>query len=146
VQVLHPSCELGAKATDTTEVLVARVYRVNEYGTNSRGPIRTGFIERGGQIQVAAANTFWLPPEPDSADGEDQFTDFRWCQRVPLRELRTAGRLAALDHDARVALIRRELYFRYRHIVSTADVQGLEAARIANDPAYESPRPSWADG
>jgi hypothetical protein len=50
VQILHPSCELGAKATETTEVLVARVYRVNEYGAKSRGPIRTGFIESGGQI------------------------------------------------------------------------------------------------
>jgi hypothetical protein len=145
VQVLYPSCELGAKATESTDVLVGRVHQVKDMGANQRPAIRLGFIEKEGQIQIALANTFWLPPVPDSPDAEDQFSDFRCCQRVPLAQLLLAGRLAAMTHDARVALISREMYFKYRYIVSTGDVRALEAVRIAGDPDFVGSRPSWAE-
>jgi hypothetical protein len=144
VLVVHPSCELGAKTTDTTEVLVARVQRVAEIGINQRPTLRVGFAERDGQNLIALANTFWLPPEPGAAESDDQYADFRCCQRVPLAAMRSAGRLAAMTHDARIALIRREIYLKYRYLVSSENVKALEASRISGDAAFVGPRPRWA--
>lgn len=143
--VLHPSCELNAKAQDDTQVVVARVVPVTEHGRNHHGAIRSGWVERDGHVAVALAHTFWVPPLPDETqvpDG-DYYIDFRRTQRVPLGDLRAAGRRAAMSHNARVALIRRDIYFRYRWLVSTEQVRHLEDGRINGDPAFEGPRPPW---
>ncbi len=72
------------------------------------------------------------------------YADFRQVRRVRYDDLMTAGRIAAMDHDARVAFIRREMYYKYRWIVPMADVRALEATRILADPAFAGPKPAWA--
>lgn len=144
VVVLHPSCELGAKAAGDTEVLVVRVNRVSDISAPQRALVRLGWAERDGRLVVAHANTWWMPPVPEQADDTDWYADFRRAQRVPLEAVLAAGRAASLTHDARVYLIRRELYFRYRWLVATDQVRALEAERIAGDPAFIGPRPAWA--
>lgn len=144
VLVLHPSCEIGPKAAADTEVLVARVNRVDDIGANQRSAVRVGWAERQGRILIAHANTFWLPPLPAQDDQADWYADFRRVRSVPLTALRLSGREAAMSHDARVRLIRREIYFKYRWLVASDDVQANEKARISNDHAFEGPRPSWA--
>lgn len=144
VVVLHPSCELGAKAADDTEALVARVNAVTHIGANQRAAVRVGWTERGGSLRVAHANTFWMPPLPGQRDDIDWYADFRRAQRVPLSHLREAGRSAAMTHEARLYLIRRELYFRYRWLVDIEAVRDNEAERITGDTQFAGPRPSWA--
>lgn len=144
VLVLHPSCDLASKATEQTEVLVARVNKVDDIGSNQRAAVRVGWIEHDGRLKVAHASTFWMPPMPAQGDDIDWYADFRRLQRVPLAALRRAGRRAAMTHDARLHLIRRELYFKYRWLVPLADVRDLEATRISGDADFVGPRPSWA--
>lgn len=144
VLVLHPSCELGAKAGSDTEVLVARVNRVSDIGTNQRAAVRLGWAERDGRLLVAHANTFWLPPLAGQDSDIDWYADFRRLASVPLGDLRVAGREAAMTHDARVHLIRREIYFKYRWLLDVDEVRNNESRRIGNDVDFEGPRPSWA--
>lgn len=144
VMVLHPSCELGAKSADHTEVVVGRINPVTSISARQRPPVRVGWSEAGGVLRVAHANTFWMPPTPDQDDDVDWYLDFQRVVRVPLIQLRAAGRMAAMTHDARLALIRRELYYRYRWLVSPADVMANEATRIPGDRGFLGPRPSWA--
>jgi hypothetical protein len=68
-----------------------------------------------------------------------------------LRELGLAARdqfsverrVGALTHDARVTLIRRHLYFRFRLAISFKQVRELEAARIRADRTFAGPRTGW---
>ena len=142
VLILTPSCELGAKATADTEVLVMRVNQINALGTNSRALVRVGFAEKQGKVVVAHANTFWLAPPPGADDEIDFYGDFRVAQRVPLRELIEGGRIGAMSHEARAYLIRREIYFKYRWLLDVDEVRQHEAWRIGHDP-YVGPRPQW---
>lgn len=144
VLVLHPSCELGAKAAPDTEVLVARVNHVRTIGKKQRPAVRVGWAERDGKLWVAHANTFWIPPLPDQGDDLDWYADFRRLRSIPLETLRASGREATMSHEARVYLIRREIYFKYRWLLDFNEVLGAEAQRIGNDPAFEGPRPEWA--
>ena len=90
--VLHPSFEFGTKAAIDTEVLVARVNHVTDIGARQRAQVRVGFAERDGELIVAHANTFWMPPLPGQKDDTDWYADFRRSQRVPLDALLSAGR------------------------------------------------------
>jgi hypothetical protein len=74
----------------------------------------------------------------------DHLTDFRDVAVVNLDQLPPASRVAAMTHEARVYLIRRELYFRYRWKVPIESVRANEADRISGDPAFQGPRPEWA--
>ena len=69
-----------------------------------------------------------------------------YLMRVPLLfanpEIRT-GHIAALDHDGRVALIRREIYYKYLWLVPMIQVWNAEYSRINRDPNYEGPKPNW---
>ncbi len=143
VLVVHPSCELGAKATEDTEVLVARVNRVDAHGPNSRPRLRVGFAEKDGEVVVAYANTFWLAPPPGSDADADLYADFRVTQRVPLRDLAAVGRLGAMSHEARAYLIRREIYFKHRWLVAVDEIRQHEAWRIAHDADFVGPKPQW---
>ncbi len=138
---LHPSCELGAKARDDSQALVARVRSVAEIEPAQRVALRAGFAERTGDVRPAYVHTFWLAPLPDTGD-EDLFCDFRAVTRVPTASL--FHRLGALSHDARLALIRREILFKYRWQVPLEIVRRNEIARIEADPNFEGPRPDWA--
>ncbi|MGI8808565.1 MAG: hypothetical protein ACR2KK_12105 [Acidimicrobiales bacterium] len=146
VLVLHPSCELGGKAAADTEVLIARVNAVTAIGATQRAAVRMGWREVDGEAVHAYTNTFWLPPIPGQDDDADWYADFRRLQRVPLGALLDAGREATMTHDARLFLIRREIYFKYRWQVSHADVQAAEASRINGDSNFVGPRPDWATG
>ena len=55
-----------------------------------------------------------------------------------------AGRIAAMTHEARVAVIARELRFRYRWGLTPTDVMTFEKARIGRDADFKGPRPTWA--
>lgn len=143
VLVVHPSCELGAKATDETEVLVARVYSVSDIGATQRDSVRAGWLEREGEILIAHASTFWMPTPHDRLETPDLYADFRRCQRVPLPALSDSGRVGAMSHDARLYLVRREIYFKYRWLVSLEDVRDHERHRISHDPDFAGPRPDW---
>ncbi len=144
ILVLSPSCELGDKAAPDTQVLVARVNPVSNVSANQRGQVRVGWVELSGRMRIAHANTFWMPPTPLQDDDGDWYADFRRLQSVPLSAIRQAGRVAALTHDARIYLIRREAYFKYRWLLPHDVVLGLESERIRNDLAFQGPRPNWA--
>ena len=93
---------------------------------------------------VAHTHTFWLAPPPAEDVDVDFYVDFQRCQRVLLSDLIMAGRRAAMTHDARVYLIRRELYYRYRWLVPLDSVYKLEQVRISADSNFVGPRPTWA--
>ncbi len=143
--VLHPSCELGAKANDDTRVLVARVNAVTDIGSSQRSRVRTGWNEKDGQLFIAHANTFWMPTYPgQDSDEVDWYADFRRLVSIPLAQLTQARRVAALTHEARIYLLRREIYYKYRWLLSIEDVRRAESNRISNDENFEGPKPIWA--
>lgn len=140
-QVIHPTCELPKEAVK--EIQVARVRRLAELDDEfQRALVVAGYREVDGQRRVAVANTFFLPPWTD--DGEPSFVNFRELASVPRSAATVGRRLAAITHECRVTLIRRYLYFRFRLAFRLDDVRAWEAKRIANDPAFVGPRPSWA--
>lgn len=140
---LHPSCELGAKAAPKG-VQVAHVHLLRSVSVAQRQEVRVGVREVDGRIQVSRANTAYLAPLPDAEPAEELFADLRDVARVDLEALQSAGRLAAMTHDARIALLRRDLYFRHRWMLPLDDLVALEANRIRGDSAFQGPRPPWA--
>ncbi len=141
VAVLHPSCELGAKARPDGLITVARVRPITDVPEAQRPALRGGWVERDGIIQRAHVHTFWLPPLPGD-DELDLYIDFREVAAVRFRDL--TQRRAAMTHDTRVHLIAREIYFRYRWAVTVEDVRDSEARRISGDRDFRGPRPQWA--
>ena len=140
-QVIHPTCELPKPAVH--EIQVARVRRLSELDDDfQRALVVAGYREADGERRVAVANTFFLPPW--SERGEPGFVNLRELASVPRSAVTKSRRLAAITHECRVTLIRRYLYFRFRFAFRLEDVRAWEARRIANDPAFEGPRPSWA--
>ncbi len=140
---VHPSWELGSKAAPLG-VQVVRVHRLSEVSRSQRDEIRTGFREQDGQVRIARVNYVYLAPVQGDDDlDRELMADLRASARVPLLDL--AGlRAAAMSHDARVAVLAREIYFRHRWPVTPADVLALERERISRDPAFVGPRPVWA--
>ena len=143
VVILHPSCELNAKARPDSLITVARVRPVSDAKLDQQSALRTGWVERNGLIQRAFVHTFWLAPLPDEPES-DLYVDFREVVTVKFSEL--THRRAAMTHEARVHLIAREIYFRFRWAVEVADVRAAEAKRIDSDPNFLGPRPNWAIG
>ena len=142
LMALHPSCELGAKGAPRG-VHVARIHRLSAVSVPQRQEIRVGLKELDGRLKIVRANTVYLAPLPGS--DVELFADLRDVARVSLDSLRAAGRQAAMTHDARLALLRRDIYFRYRWQLPLADLVALESARIRNDAAFAGPRPAWAE-
>lgn len=96
-------------------------------------------------MTVAYAKRAYLGPVPYSpTHNVESFIDYTQTVWVNFQELRDAGRIAALDHDARACLIRREIYYKYRWKVPLSQIQALEKIRIDDDPQYQGPKPSWA--
>ncbi len=90
------------------------------------------------------AHTVFLAGVPWSAGHRDgMFANLRETVRVSMADLAAGGRVAAMTHDCRVSVIRRELYYRYRWLVSREDVQANEASRVSNDSDFVGPRPPW---
>jgi len=145
VLVLHPSCDLGAKAKPALPILVARVEAVVAHGRDEavQTKIRAGWAEKDGAVLVAFANSCWLSAPPDQP-AIDLYADFRRTRTVAFNALTEAGRRAAMTHDARVHVIRREIYFKYRWKTTLADVFAAEKERIGGDATFGGPRPAWA--
>jgi hypothetical protein len=140
-QVIHPTCELPKSAV--RQIQVARVRSLAELGDDfQRALVVAGYREVDGQRRVAVANTFFLPPWDEG--GEPSFVNLRELASVPRSTATVARRVAAITHECRITLIRRYLYFRFRLAFRLEDVRAWEAKRIANDPVFEGPRPSWA--
>lgn len=143
VMAVHPSCELGAKAAPNG-VQVVRVHKLREVSNGQGAEIRAGFRERDGRIELCRVNLVYLAGITQTPGlDEELFADLRACSRVPLDALR-GGRVSAMSHDARVAVRRRDTYFRYRWPLSLLAVTQLEADRIRTDSAFVGPRPAWA--
>jgi hypothetical protein len=139
--LVHPTCEL-AKAS-VRELQVVRARRLSAIAdAGQRAQVVAGFVERDQTVRVAFAHTFFLAPVP--GENEPLFASFREIALCPKERLLAAGRRGTMTHDARVTLIRRELYFRYRLNLAFDEVRELEARRIAADPAFAGPRPPWA--
>lgn len=140
---VHPSCELGAKDAPNG-VQVVRVHKLREVSNGQAAEIRAGFRESDGRIELCRVNMVYLAGIAQAPGlDEELFVDLRANSRVPLDSLR-AGRVSAMTHDARVAVLRRDAYFRYRWPLSLQAVADMEAGRIRTDAAFAGPRPSWA--
>lgn len=139
--LVHPTCEL-AKAS-VNEIQVVRVRPLSAIpDARQQAQVVTGFVERDQSIRVAFAHTFFLAPVP--GDDEPLFANFREVACCPKERVQATGRRGTMTHDARVTLIRRKLYFRYRLNLAFDEVRELEARRIGSDPAFAGPRPPWA--
>lgn len=147
LMVGHPACDLGAKGAPKG-VQVFRVHPLRSVSRPQRAEIIAGYTLDGqGRMRVARLNFVYLAPVPGSATHEESmFADLREPVRIPLPDLTEAGRLAAMTHEARVAVLRRDALFRYRWNLSLEQVFALERARISGDSAFEGPRPPWATG
>ena len=140
-QIVHPTCELSKPSVDRLQV--ARVRPLADLPDNfARELVTLGYRDRQGGRAVAAAHTFFLAPWP--GHDEPGFANFREVAIVERSAVSTEARVATMTHDCRVAWIRRWIYFRLRLAVTTRRVRAMEAKRIANDPAFEGPRPDWA--
>lgn len=142
----HPSCELGAKGAPSG-VQAVRVYWLREVSQRQRAEIILGFAEVNGHTQVTRAHQVYLAPVPGHGTlGERMYADLRQTIRIPAETLLAAGRVGAASHDARLAILRRDVYFRYRWGMGLDDVRSLEQVRIESDTAFAGPRPQWAAG
>ncbi|MGH2988163.1 MAG: hypothetical protein ACRDLO_15970 [Solirubrobacterales bacterium] len=140
-QIIHPTCELPKRAV--REIQIARVRPLADLDDDFRRALAVcGYREVEGHRRVALASTFFLPPWAEGAP--PCFANFRELALVPRSAVTRARRLAAITHDCRLTFIRRYLYFRFRLAFALDDVRAWEAQRIATDPAFEGPRPTWA--
>lgn len=141
VQLVHPTCELSKAGVDRLQVCM--VEPLDDLADDfQRGCVVAGMRESIGRFEIALAHTFFLSGFPPARDG--MFANFRRLHLVDRTEVSLATRQAALTHDCRAAFIRRWFYFRFRILLSLDAVRALEAERIRADPAFEGPRPPWA--
>lgn len=142
--VIHPSCEI--QTGKSTLVQVARIHAVSELADEfQKTSVTFGFTERDGVVQIAFANTFWLPPATESVPfSEPMYVDFREIALVTSDHFAQASRVRAMSHEARLYLIRRKIYFRYRWNLELAEIRRTEAQRIGGDPTFQGPKPTWA--
>jgi hypothetical protein len=140
--IVHPTCELGKASV--TNVQVARVQPLDVLPDETpRQKVVAGISEKDGGVRIAFAHTFFVAPVEHSALDIPMWADFRELVLAPREQFTQDARVGALNHDARVTLIRRYLYFRLRWSLSFEQVRDLEAARITADPAFAGPRPDW---
>jgi len=143
--ILSPSCELGAKAKPSSTFLVARVRNFTGFDSSDILKISTGWGGVNGKKVIAYAKFAYLAPVSYSkTHNEMMFADYSDTAWITHDEFIKLNRIAALDHDARVGLMRREIYYKYRWQMSTEEVRAAEAFRILNDQNYSGPKPSWA--
>jgi hypothetical protein len=143
LMLTHPSCELSSKGAPGG-VQAVRVYWLREVSQRQGAEVVTGYVEVDGRTRVARAHQVYLAPVPGHATlGQRLFADLRQSVRIPGEPLRAAGRVGAASHDARLAVLRRDIYFRYRWALGLDDVLGLEKLRIEADDNFTGPRPQW---
>lgn len=145
VLVVSPSCDLVSKANDQSSITVVRVKDLSRSSGPQQAMIAAGWKHTDRGAAVAYASFAYLAPVWEVPGFERaMYADYRDVAVVRYGDLESVGRVAALDHDARVALIRREIYYRYRWLVPLSVVRDAEAVRITSDDAFIGPRPSWA--
>lgn len=145
VMTYSPSCELATKAKPTDTVEVVRVLRLDTQDPAAAQRIIVGWEEKDAVISIAFAHTIFLAAVPSHPTHDHpMFANLKATTRVTVSDLHESGRIAALTHDARVSVIRRDLYYRYRWILPTSEVKAVEQARISTDPHFAPPRPDWA--
>lgn len=142
--VLSPSCEVGDKAKDETPILIARVKNANDIDSGLLAKIIAGWEMKNNKVTVAFSKYAYLQPVSfnDKYSGHS-FIDYTQTTWVSYKELKAAERVAALDHEARACLVRREIYYKYRWVVPLSEIKRLEKLRIDNDPNYIGPKPDW---
>ena len=140
VLVLSSSCDLVSKTSDEGPITVVRVKDLSQQSGPQQAAVAAGWKPTEAGPVVAFASFAYLAPCP-SQDGfaKGMYADFRDVAVIRYGDLKVAGRVAALDHDARVALIRREMCYRYRWLVPISSVRDAEAARIRQDTAFLGP-------
>lgn len=144
LMVVHPNCDLGAKGAPRG-VQVVRVRPLKDVAAKHRAAITAGFRQDAtGRVLVAFAHAVYLAGVPGTPLWERMFANLRDTARVDRAVLESAGRVAAMSHEARVAVITRDVQFRYRWGVFLEQVYQLEARRTGNDANFLGPRPSWA--
>lgn len=125
-------------------VHVARVKGLLSAPSDAQAQVAAGWKEGTNGLQVAFASFAYLAPVLFSiSHNTPMFVDYRETVWVKYSDLKTAGRIAALDDDGRVALIRREIYYKYRWLIPMSQVRNAEYSRINDDPNYEGPKPDW---
>ena len=142
--VIHPSCEIiTGKAS---KIQVSRIRQLQEHKEGMQEYIIAGeSTDSNGNIRVAMAHTFFLPPVIGNIDfSEPMFADFRDLALVDKNKITSDQRVAIMAHDARVYFIRRYLYWRQRWKIHIEQVLALEKRRISRDTYFEGPRPAWA--
>lgn len=63
VMSLHPSCELGRKASPEG-VRVVRVFRLGNVSQGQREEVRVGYVERYGETRIARVNMVYQASVP----------------------------------------------------------------------------------
>jgi len=143
--LVHPTCELPKASV--RHLQVARVRGLDELtDPRQRSRVVAGLEERDGAVRVAFAHTFFCPPVPDSPLAQPMWADLRDLALLAREQVSVERRVGTMSHEARVSFIRRYLYFRFRLLVPFAQIQALEAARIAVDDAFVGDRPGWVTG
>lgn len=144
VFILSPSCDLVSKSTDSSLIQVARVKELLNAPPDAQAQVAAGWKEGANGAQVAFASFAYIAPVLFSdSHNTPMFVDYRETVWVKYSDLKAAGRIAALNHDGRVALIRREIYYKYRWLVPMLQVRNAEYTRLNEDPNYEGPKPDW---
>jgi hypothetical protein len=141
--IIHPTCELGKASVANIQVAPVRSLE-SMPDQNQRQKVVAGISEKDGKLRVAFAHTFFVAPAANTQLDGPMWADLRDLPLAPREQFTIAARVAALTHDARVTLIRRYVYFRFRWSLTFNRVRGIEARRIAADPAFAGPRPQWA--
>lgn len=103
-------------------------------------------VEQAHEVPLRYGDVFRTPALDQCRDGKKRL--WRAVMAVhPSCEMSTKGApsgvMAAMSHDARVALLRRDAYFRYRWPLTLQAVATLERDRIVGDSAFAGPRPDW---
>lgn len=142
VIALHPSCELQSKGAPLG-VNVARVRLLKSVSIPQRAEIVAGVVAVGLEMRVARVNTAYIAGTPDdyASHHDDMFADLRETTRVPRESL---VRIAPMSHDARLALLKRDTYFRFRWNVDLEIVVRLEQNRILSGE-FPGPTPDWLE-
>jgi hypothetical protein len=136
---VHPTRELGKASV--AECQVARVRPLDAIAhERRRRQVVAGLVVAGGGVRIAFAHTFFVFPVPGTQLDQPTWANFREIGLAARDRFEKTQRTGALTHDARVTLIRRYLYFRFRLAL------GFEQVALSRPRASLPTRPSPARG
>jgi len=140
--VVHPTCELTSNKAGSGVQVVRVTVLADLTPAEARSAVMLGYRQRRTRVELAYVHTVYLAAVPGAQAPHDQrmVANLRILERVPVKSLE---RIGAMTADARVLVLRGDVYFRFRWMLSDSAVRGLEAGRIRGTP-YAGPRPAWA--